>query len=116
MIVNILEFSFCYKIPDFYPIQIKLQHGEVLVLDSLALRVKMAAFKRLLGGGIQTHLSSNPLLQDVFGIEGPNSSGGGSRWESSDRQEARKGREAGRRSERALKSSSRGGGYSHDGY
>ena len=95
--------------------KIKLQHGEVLVIDSLSLKIKLDAFKCLLGGGIQAHLHSNPLLQTIFGIEGPVDGGGGGMWENSNHRETRKGREAGRRSERDAKSSSRRGGNDFDG-
>lgn len=46
--------------------KIKLKHGDVLCVDTLPGKVALSAFKRLLAGGLQAHLQSNPLLHDVF--------------------------------------------------
>ena len=102
-------------LPDSNYEQIKLQSGEILVLDTLPRKIAMAAFKRLFGGGIQAHLHGNPLLHKIFGLspeEGQRGAGGGGassgRGASGRRRgEAAKGRDAERRNERAHKSSSR---------
>mmetsp|Transcript_33375 Transcript_33375/g.84567 ORF Transcript_33375/g.84567 Transcript_33375/m.84567 type:complete len:447 (-) Transcript_33375:563-1903(-) len=46
--------------------KVKLQHGDVLVVDTVRGGVMLGAFRRALGGGFQLHLQHNGLLHDVF--------------------------------------------------
>jgi len=46
--------------------KITLKFGNTLCVDTLAGKVALAAFKRLLAGGLQHHLLVNPLLHAVF--------------------------------------------------
>lgn len=49
--------------------KVKLQHGDVLVVDSLAGNVQLAALRRVLADGFQTHMQENPTLHAIFGFE-----------------------------------------------
>ena len=82
----------------------------MLIIDTLPSKLAMAAFKRLLAGGIQVHLQANPLLHSVFRFSpaeaaGKGGGGGGGRRVPSS--SVSRGRDAERRGERAHKSSSR---------
>ena len=48
--------------------KVKLRHGDVLVVDTLAANIQLNAFRSFLGEGFQVHLLSNPLLHQVFGF------------------------------------------------
>lgn len=47
-------------------VKVKLQHGDLLVIDSLTGVIDINFFKRYLAGGFQVHLQHNQLLHDVF--------------------------------------------------
>lgn len=46
--------------------KVKLRHGDVLVVDTLAGNIQLNAFRSFLGDGFQPHLQHNSLLHDVF--------------------------------------------------
>lgn len=47
-------------------VKIKLQHGDLLVVDTLNGVIAINFFKKYLAGGFQAHLQHNQLLHDVF--------------------------------------------------
>jgi hypothetical protein len=45
---------------------VKLRHGDVLVVSTLAGNIQLNAFRDFLGEGFQTHVLNNSLLHAVF--------------------------------------------------
>lgn len=54
---------------DVPTVKIKLRYGDVLVIDTLAGHVQLAALKQHLADGFQVHLLRNPLLHEIFEFE-----------------------------------------------
>jgi len=47
-------------------VKLKLRHGDVLYIDTVAGITQLNAIRHFLAGGFQGHLQHNPLLHDVF--------------------------------------------------
>lgn len=54
---------------DVPTVKIKLRYGDVLVVDTLAGHVQLAALKQHLADGFQVHLLRNSLLHEIFEFE-----------------------------------------------
>lgn len=48
--------------------RVQLVHGDALVVEGRLASVQLSFMRRLLAGGFQAHMQSNPLLHDVFGF------------------------------------------------